>query len=430
MNTSNVIYSTNIGFEFEFFSKFDMLKTKQSISETLNKKIKIEDKAHSEFSPTSDVFKMEPDNSGGTGMIELVTGSTPFPEAKLILAKMLKWISTNGSTNDRCSIHINISFDKEKIGHSFNISNLNIGKFVLSFDEDKVYELFPNRKNSVYAKSIKWILPTNSMSLISSNKIIWHNFIFVNNKYYGINFTKLPKGYIEFRYLGGKDYEKQYDKIYQMIEHFIMSLYSTLENAEYTQDELKEIDIIIQNYHHTISSCASYENFIRHYDKIKLMVDLDTSEKLVKSYFPIIKSKILDLILKCKLEEGFINYDSDIGKLQIKDMDLENCFEIIGIDIVDSKVRGNIINCDIFDSEILDSSLLESNLFGQTVCKKCKIEHSYVSKNVTAEDCYVFGRRGVFSGEMSGGIFREGRATELAKFSKETEVIEIEKIKI
>ena len=44
------------------------------------------------------------------------------------------------------------------------------------------------------------------------------------------------------------------------------------------------------------------------------------------------------------------------------------------------------------------------------------------------KDSYVFGMlRGVFSGEMDGGIFRKGRATDLAKFEN-TEIIEIEKI--
>ena len=48
---------------------------------------------------------------------------------------------------------------------------------------------------------------------------------------------------------------------------------------------------------------------------------------------------------------------------------------------------------------------------------------------LVCQDSYVFGKRGVFSGEMEGGIFRQGRATKLARFGDTTEVIEIEKIK-
>ena len=68
------------------------------------------------------------------------------------------------------------------------------------------------------------------------------------------------------------------------------------------------------------------------------------------------------------------------------------------------------------------------NLFGVTEVLDSKLEDSYVSKNVICKDSYVFGPRGVFSGEMEGGIFRKGRATKLSRFSDNTEIIEMEKI--
>ena len=209
----NAIHSSKIGFEFEFFSKSDLNETRLSLSNALGKKIRIEEKAHSDFIPTDEVYKLEPDNSGGTGMIELVTGPLPFVDAKLTLAKTLKWIRENGSTNGRCAIHINLAVDGKRVGPATNLTKLDIGKFVLNFDEDKVYEAFPNRKDSVYAKSIKFIVPLSGMTQPSPGKNIWKNYMFVKEKYYGINFSKVPKGYIEFRYLGGQDYEKKYSTI-------------------------------------------------------------------------------------------------------------------------------------------------------------------------------------------------------------------------
>ena len=73
------------------------------------------------------------------------------------LIKVLKWIKENGYTNDRCGIHFNISFNDEKMGSSF-LTRLNRLKFILDFDEDKIWKDYPNRKNSVYAKSIKYCL--------------------------------------------------------------------------------------------------------------------------------------------------------------------------------------------------------------------------------------------------------------------------------
>ena len=423
----NAIYASKIGLEFEFFANEGMDEVKRGLSQTLNKQIKIEEKAHSEFVPTDQIFKLEPDNSGGSGMIELVTGPMPFVESKLVIAKTLKWIRENGSTNDRCSIHINIAFDGKKLGTPTNVSSLDIGKFVLNFNEDAVYEAFPARKDSVYAKSIKFIVPLSGMTQPTPGKISWKNYMFVSEKYYGVNFSKIPKNYIEFRYLGGKDYEKKYNTIMNMTEHFVLSLYESLVDPSYNEKDIKKLDAILEQHKGIVESYKAYKTFQRNFPKVKLMVDLQTYDQIVETYYPKMREKIFELLTKAGLNEGLINYDSDTGKMQLKNAELMKCFEIKGIDIVDCKMQGNIIGCDIFSTELINSSMMECNLFGATDAIDSKIEDSYVSKNVSVKDSYVFGVRGVFSGDMEGGIFRKGRATDLAKFEN-TEIIEIEKI--
>ena len=423
----NAIYSSKIGLEFEFFANEGLEKVKDSLSNTLNKQIRIEEKAHSEFSPTEDIFKLEPDNSGGTGMIELVTGPMPFVESKLIIAKTLKWIRENGSTNERCSIHINVAFDGKKLGTPVNVSKLDIGKFVLNFDENKIYEAFPNRKDSVYAKSIKFIVPLSGMTQPSPEKRLWKNYMFVTEKYYGVNFSKLPKNYIEFRYLGGKDYEKKYNTIMNLTEHFVLSLYESLMNPKYTDKDLKVLDKLLEKHKGVVQSYKTYQAFKKQFPNINLMVDLKTYDQIIEMYYPKMREKIFELLTKADLKSGLINYDSDTGRMQIKTAELMRCFEISGVDIVDSKIQGNIIRCDLFTCELVNSSMTECNLFGASDTTDCKIEDSYVSRNVMCKDSYIYGMRGVFSGEMEGGIFRKGRATKLARFEN-TEIIELEKI--
>tara|TARA_R110000796_G_scaffold42799_7_gene105478 strand:+ start:13784 stop:15076 length:1293 start_codon:yes stop_codon:yes gene_type:complete len=423
----NAIYSSKIGLEFEFFANEGIDEVKRGISQTLNKQIRVEEKAHSDFAPTDEIFKLEPDNSGGSGMIELVTGPMPFVESKLIIAKTLKWIRENGSTNERCSIHVNVAFDGKKLGTPTNVSTLDIGKFVLNFNENAVYEAFPNRRDSVYAKSIKFIVPLSGMTQPSPERISWKNYMFVSEKYYGVNFSKIPKNYIEFRYLGGKDYEKKYNTIMNMTEHFVVSLYESLVDPIYNEEDIKKLDVILEKHKGIVESYKSYSIFKRKFPKVKLMVDLKTYDQIVETYYPKMREKIFELLTKAGLKEGLINYDSDTGKMQLKNAELMKCFEIKGIDVVDSKIQGNIIECDVFSSELINSSVFESNLFGSTDVADSKIEDSYVSRNVNCKDSYVFGQRGVFSGTMDGGIFRKGRATELAQFEN-TEIIEIEKI--
>ena len=423
----NAIYSSKIGLEFEFFANEGLDEVKYSLSNTLNKQIRIEEKAHSEFTPTDEIFKLEPDNSGGTGMIELVTGPMPFVECKLVIAKTLKWIRENGSTNDRCSIHVNVAFDGKKLGTPVNVSKLDIGKFVLNFNEDKIYEAFPDRKDSVYAKSIKFIVPLSGMTQPSPEKRLWKNYMFVTEKYYGVNFSKLPKNYIEFRYLGGKDYEKKYNKIMDLTEHFVLSLYDSLMNPSYTEQDLAKLDTLLEKHKGVVQSYKAYGAFKKKFPNIRLLVNLDTGDQIVETFYPKMREKIFELLTKAGMKKGLINYDSDTGKMQVKDAELMRCYELAGFDIVDSKIQGNLIKCDIFNCELINTSMTECNLFGASDATDCKIEDSYVSRNVICKDSYVFGMRGVFSGEMDGGIFRKGRATKLARFEN-TEIIEIEKI--
>lgn len=422
------IYNSKIGFEFEFFSKLKIKETKLSLTKDLNKRIQIEEKAHSDFTPTDSIFKLEPDNSGGTGMIELVTGPLMYSESKIILAKVFNWIKKNGSTNERCSIHINIAFNTEVLGPVVNISNLDTIKFILNFDEDIIYKEFPNRKDSVYAKSIKYIIPLGGMIYSSPKfKYLWRNYKSIDSKYYGVNFTKAPKGYLEFRYLGGKDYEQKYNSILKMINHFVVSLYESLNNKSYTKEDNKKLDKILDKHKKNLLSYKSYKKFKENFPNIKLTVDLSKHESIINTYYSKIREEIFKIITEGNMTKGLINYDSDMGKMQIKDTKLMNVFSINRLDIVDSTIQGNISNCDIFNCKIKNSSISNSNIFGDSELSKCKILSSYVNKNVNLNDCYVYGSMSVFSGNMKDGIFRQGRATKHASFNK-TEIIEIEKI--
>ena len=426
----NAIHFSKIGFAFEFFANESFRLAKEDLSNALGKKIRIKERDHVDFLPSSEVFKMEPDNSGVTGMISLSTGLLPFVEAKMILSKTLKWIRENGSTTDRCSLHIKLSFDGERLGPSVNMSKLDIGKFVLNFDEDKVYEAFPDRRDSIYAKSIKFIMPFSGMTQSSPGKNMWKNYMFINDKFYAVDFTEMANGHINFKYLGGADYEKKYTTILSMIEHLALSVYSVLVNPTYSKEDLKKLDEVLAKHKDVVQAYKNYEIFKKQFPNISIMIDLKTTKPIVEMYYPKIREKVFDLLTKAGMDSGLINYDSDSGKIQIKDAVLSKCFEISGVDIFECKVKGNIKHCDIFGSEIEDSFIFESNMFAMTSCKDSKIHDCYISRNVDVDNCYVYGMKGVFSGDMTGGVFKEGRATKFATFSDKTEVIQVEKIKM
>ena len=106
-------------------------------------------------------------------------------------------------------------------------------KFILDFNEEEVYKMFPNRKNSVYAKSIKWCVPKIEASYFNGQQINPKSFDFPKEKYYGVNFEKLSLGYLEFRYIGGKDYQKKTSNVLYLLDRFLFQLWHSSKNKTF-----------------------------------------------------------------------------------------------------------------------------------------------------------------------------------------------------
>lgn len=425
----SVLNGSQIGIEFEFYSNLELEETQKSLSTLLNRKIKLEDKAHSDFQPSKDVFKMEPDMSGGAGLIELVTGPMPYRDARLVIIKMLGWIRANGYTTDRASIHLNMSFNTDYLADALMISKMNVLKFILEFDEKRVYKYFPGRENSTYAKSIKWVMPKNEAFYYNENLISSDNFTFANTKYYGINFEKAQSNYLEFRYIGGKDYEKRADDILHLAEMFIMSVWKSCFNPKFTPENKIEMKRILQKNAPLSAVLKDYTAVNKHWPKIHILVDLQDNPQVIQVQWDRFKKKVLDLLSNGGMEEGTINYDSDFSGVQVKDGKFKTSYLLDGFEFVDCELSGNIENCDLYGCKVKGAQILRSNLYQGTEVWDSKVESSFVHGSCTLNNCYVFGRDGIFKGKMNGGIFREGGVGPHARFSDETEVIVSKKIK-
>lgn len=424
---NSILNSALVGIEFEFYSKYSLKETNKIVSALLNREIRIETKAHSDFQPTAEVFKMEPDMSGGKGLIEMVTGAMPYRNARIVIIKMLNWIKENGYTTSRSSIHLNISLDPSRLEDKNTISKMNILKFILEFNEDQVYKLFPNRKGSIYAKSIKWIMPKYESYVFSDMNVNINQFNFPDTKYYGINFSKRMKNYLEFRYVGGKDYEKNMDNILYLLDRFIVQLWKSCNSNEFTVENKIELKRILSKSEPIIEILRDHTKLRKYYPKVILMVDLQERDDIIRLQWERIKHRVVKLITLSGMTEGIINYDSDISKIQIKDGKFPVCYELKHCDLVDCQINGNVQDCDIYGCDIDDSSLENCNIFLGTDIKESKIKSSYVHGSCKATNCYVFGVDGIFKGKMIGGIFREGMMTDDARF-EDTEIVVSKKI--
>jgi len=424
----SILNAALMGVEFEFYSNFDLEATQKSLAKLLDRKIRLEDKAHSDFQPSAEEFKMEPDMSGGKGLIELVTGPIPYRNARIMVIKMLNWISENGYTNDRASIHINLSFDKKYLEDPALISKMNVLKFILDFDEQQIYKFFPNREKSAYAKSIKWVMPKWEAFHFDANQVASNNFKFADTKYYGINFSKKEKNYLEFRYLGGADYEKKTDNILYLIERFLMQMWNSCNDPRFTAENKIELQRIINKNKPIMDMLKDYSKVSEHWPDIQILVDLQDNPTIIRVQWERFKNRVMDLIVNGSMTAGVINYDSDYGAVQVKDGKFPTVYLLENFEFIDCELAGNLTNCSFYNCNITSSAVMWGSLYRATKVKDSKVESSYTHGSCELTNCYVAGRDTMFRGKMIGGIFREGFTSKDARF-EETEIVVSKKIK-
>jgi hypothetical protein len=424
INNSKILENALIGVEFEFYSNKSIDDTAKELASLLGKKIRVESKAHSDFEVTRDEFKIEPDMSGGEKLMELVTGAQPYHSGRMMIIKVCKWIEENGYTNDRSSIHLNLSFDTNKIENKHRISKMNVLKFILDFKESQVFKFFPERKDSAYAKSIKFILPKSDTYFFDGLNITPSNFTFPDSKYYGVNFEKRHKNYLEFRYLGGADWEKKTSKILQMLELFISQLWDSTSTTSFTPLNAIELRKILSKNEKIIKSRSDWRNIDKGWNgKVKLTVDLKDNEKIIDLHWPNIRERVLTLFTHGELNAGHINYDSDNGTIQVEGGNLPYCVDLRGYEFVRCFLRGEFTECDFFSCDVNGSDIHSSNFYQSSQVNSSKLESSYVHQTCVLKDCYIYGS-GMMKGKMEGGIFRDGKYDKkTAQFSTETEKI-------
>jgi hypothetical protein len=431
-----ILRAAQCGCEFEFYSNFkDHVETARSLSKFLGKRVivpmsvsdlkKQKPLYHSPVNVSENIFKLEPDYSGGKTMCELITGAMPYADARNTIIKVLEWISNNGYTNERCSIHLNISFRKDSAPALYTIENINIPKFILSFDEEKVYDVFPARRDSVYARSIKEIRPNKSSIFLDKNCSLYNRqtFSIPSEKYYGVNFTKLPKGYLEYRYLGGNDYEKRIRKIIELLKYFVIHLHNTMNSEGFTSAEEREFKKIVEKQAKLAEGFVRYADFKQVMPDVSITYDMNNNDDVLEGVWVNIREKLYEIIMTGGMVKGEFNYDSEIGRFQLKNAKLRNC-RLNDMEFIKCNIEGVIERSAFYNCEIKNSRLHFCNFVKENVVDFSKIEDSQLHVGNVCNDCFIENKTNIINSEVNRGVIRNGEIGKLAKISKETTIVE------
>lgn len=379
-----------VGFEFEFYTDRSYFKLLELLNNTLAP-IKVHGfrKYHSDFKPDENNFKIEPDLSGGPELVELITGPLPYVNSKVILLKILKVLDKYARTDEKCSIHINISFEDNGDGKILN--NLNQLKMILEVDEDYIYSLFPERKNNIYAKSVKTLIPFKGFDF-STNAIdiLQTNIQLPDTKYYGINFKPVEKGRLEWRYIGGVDYHKKTSDILSLMDYFI-SLTWNCCNAKLNEDDLKRLQDYLFDSINIFKTFSKYDDFIAEFPTIDFQVDKIGDYNIVKAYYDNVYDKIYEMVRNIhNLKDCIINVDTEINRLEVVDATFKTIFDLYNLDFIECSMNsGRYNSCNFISSELVNGTIHGGEVNDTNVINS-KIENAKINNESEITDCYLY----------------------------------------
>jgi hypothetical protein len=424
INSHNILKYAIIGLEFEFFMKdLSFFKTLEILNQYLSP-IKVHGfrQYHSDFKPDHENFKIEPDLSLGQSGCELITGPMNYHDAKFYLVKILKFIQEYGYTTDKASIHYNLSFTEEC---DKDLNDLNILKLILQTDEDEIYRIYPSRKANVYSKSIKKMIPYKEYDFNNVPiDVVKNNLRLPNDKYYGINFLHINKNRdeqrLEFRYIGGKDYENNIGQIIYFLDKFIINVYNSIDTG-FTNEDIDALENYLEENITNFKTFSKYDSFIVDFPSISLQIDQNNSYDIINAYYPKIYSKLFNLIDSTQdLKDCIINYVTTFQRMEVIDAKVKSNFNLKDYDFINCRLYDGIFDsCVFLNSEITSSQIIKSKIHGTNVVGS-KVLNSTVEASML-KDCFFMG--GYLNSEMEGGVFRSGKLGPYANISSDTKII-------
>ncbi len=349
-----------------------------------------------------------------------------YYEALFVLPKILELLK--GLKDEKNSyLYFRIGFNDGFC----DINQINVMKFVLEFNEDYVLKHLGDLTLDGNFEKLTDIKPLDLESCAETIKKRLDGLKYMDDEdIYGIDFSTIKLGYIIFKYAQEIDYRGKWEEILKCINHTVITLYNTSMSYDFTDEEVKKIEKLDDEYKTIFGSFSCYESFKGQYKKIKLTKDLNNDNMDIDIIFPAIKDKLFDIVIKNDIKEAEINYDSDLSRLQLKNLEVRKCYHFNGVDIVDSElINCTIRNCDIYDTNIEKSSVTKCNLFGYADCKDSRFIDSFISRNIKLKDCRVSGALGKMGGIMKGGSLKDTTViTSMAEIDDDVEKTNVNEI--
>ena len=423
--------NVQLGTDIEFFSPLDRKNLAPKLAKAVRRKILFHESYLTNTEATDKVFKLYPNFYGGYRMNAVSTGYMPYYEGLNAVLTILNFIEQYGFTSEKCKMSINLKINEKEMKVD-SIRNLNIFKFLLNIDEASILE-FWNKSNSekTYKNTIKYIYPKNTLMCdineSSVRKMSHIDFTYPKSKYFGLDINEIKNDTVKLRYVGGPNYHKKKDKIVELIDSTIETLYETLSNPGFSDLDRSRVFQVLKEQAEIVNALKTYDRFRVRYPDIRMMVDLKEDDRLIKGIrYESFKDKLFELLAYGNINRGLINFDTDTNTFQIKETRVDQGFFINNIEFYNSFISGDMVNCGFYSCIINSSKLNECNIMSHNEIKKAAIYNcSFHGSNNIVKTSYIRNKPDLLiEADIYNSVIREGTVAYGYHIDSLTEFIE------
>jgi hypothetical protein len=372
------------------------------------------------------------------GVYHLTTPFMLYRDSRLLVINLLKWIERNGKTDRNDNLFFDLKF-MDSVSGPFKGTLFNTGtkiesidklKFILEFNEEKIYKTFPSRKEGFVSKSILRFDPKQKFIPKENSSIDPNLYDIPNTKNCGVNFETLNQGFLRLQYIGGTRYEQKIEEILEILNQFCVTSWDCTINKGFTQSNILTFQKAVSKSDKIRESYYDYSIFKTLYSNVKFTVDMIDDKKTLESYYQSLRDRIYEIFSNIEIKGNVeLNYDTTLSVFQFKEGNLK-CNEIFGVEFIMCKLEfGYFVNCDFYDCEIIDSKIQTSNLFLHTIANRCNLFDSFANRTCELLNSEFDGTNGVLNAKMVGGLFRKGKVGNFSEISDTTTVIEYQPLK-
>jgi hypothetical protein len=360
INKKDLFENTLVAFNFEFYSPLKKNELAAKFARNLGKKVKWFANVNETMQPSIEIFKLAPTLSSKFNSVSLSTGLIPYHEAVHIMLRTMNIINDVGFALDTNRVICKIELNEEELRIP-NLKNLNILKYLVGINEEKLFETWDPEKK--YKRNrLAFIHPKNPFTTVLKThmmeKINYMELSFPESDFFATDFSELGEGKLITSYIGGKDYFLKKEEAVSTLNSIIEGLYSALSNSsEYSVSESRKIEEMFSKYEKAIESTKNVTNFRRAFPEIDIYVDLRSDKYLIESTYSLIRNDLFKLVAYGNFSKGSVNYDKSRGVLQIKNAKIDRGILIENIEFFDCVLTIDAKNC-LFDSCTLEESKL------------------------------------------------------------------------